>query len=132
MADGFTITTVLEASPKRVYEAWMSSKEHGEFTGDKAKIEPRVGGAHSAFSGYITGKTLTLEPYRRIVQSWRATEFPEGSPDSRLELTFEDMKGKTRLTLRHTEIPEGQGPQFEEGWKENYFQPMAAYFKAHA
>lgn len=132
MPDRFTITTILEAPPKRVYDAWMSSRDHGAFTGDTADIDPRVGGAHSAFSGYITGKTLELVPFRRIVQTWRATEFPEGSPDSRLELTFEDLKGNTRLTLAHSEIPDGQGPQFEEGWKENYFQPMAAYFKAHA
>lgn len=132
MPDGFTISTVLAAPPQRVYQAWLSSKEHGAFTGDQAAIDARVGGAHSAFSGYITGETLELDPPRRIVQTWRTTEFPEGSPDSRLELTFENLKGKTKLTLRHTEIPEGQGPQYETGWKEHYFQSMREYFQAKA
>ncbi|HSB90412.1 MAG TPA: SRPBCC domain-containing protein [Anaerolineales bacterium] len=130
MADRFTISTTLEATPRRVYTAWMSSKDHSAFTGDTAKIAARVGGAHSEFSGYITGKTLELEPYRRIVQSWRTTEFPDGSPDSRLELILEDRKGKTRLTLIHSGIPDGQGPEYNQGWKDNYFVPMAAYFKA--
>jgi uncharacterized protein YndB with AHSA1/START domain len=129
MPDSFTISVVLHASPKRIYEAWMSSAEHGAFTGDTAEIEDRVGGAHSAFSGYITGRTLELVPNKRIVQSWRTTEFPEGSPDSRLELTLEAVKGGARLTLHHSQLPDGQGPKYEEGWKENYFQPMQAYFK---
>jgi uncharacterized protein YndB with AHSA1/START domain len=129
MPDSFTISVVLNAPPKRIYEAWMSSAEHGAFTGDTAKIEDRVGEAHSAFSGYITGRTLELVPNKRIVQSWRTTEFPEGSPDSRLELTLEAVKAGARLTLHHSQLPHGQGPKYEEGWKENYFQPMEAYFK---
>ena len=132
MPDKFTLKIELEAPPRRVYEAWMSSREHGAFTGDTAEIDPRAGRNYSAFSGYISGQTLELEPYRRIVQMWRTTEFPDESPDSRLELLFDAIKGGTRLTLRHSEIPDGQGHQYEDGWKEHYFQPMAAYFKAHA
>jgi uncharacterized protein YndB with AHSA1/START domain len=130
MPDSFTISTVLSAPPKRIYEAWMSSAEHGAFTGDTAEIEARVGGVHTAFSGYIAGRTLELVPSKRIVQSWRTTEFPEGSADSRLELTLEAVKGGAKLTLHHSQIPDGQGPQYEEGWKENYFVPMAVYFKS--
>ena len=130
MPDRFEISTFLDAPPKRVYEAWMSSEEHGAFTGDAAEIDPRVDGAHTAFSGYITGTTLELEPPRRIVQTWRTTEFPEGSPDSRLEIIFERVEGKTKMILRHTGIPDGQGPQYEEGWKDNYFQSMVEYFKS--
>jgi uncharacterized protein YndB with AHSA1/START domain len=130
MPDHFVLSTVLPASPRQLYDAWMSSREHGAFTGDAALIEARVNGGFSAFSGYITGRTLELEPPRRIVQSWRTTEFPEGSPDSRLEVIFEAVTGGTRLTLRHSQLPGGQGPQYETGWKENYFVPMAGYFKA--
>src|SRR4030065_598186 len=100
MPDRFEISTILDAPPKRVYEAWMSSEEHGAFTGDAAEIEPRVGGAHTAFSGYIAGKTLELNPHRRIVQTWRTTEFPEGSPDSRLARTLQRVGGERKLTPR--------------------------------
>ncbi|HET7011692.1 MAG TPA: SRPBCC domain-containing protein [Anaerolineales bacterium] len=129
MADKFTVSVDLKASPQRVFEAWMSSEEHGAFTGDAAEIDPRVGGEHSEFSGYITGRTLELEPHRRIVQSWRTTEFPEGSPDSHLELLLEPIKGGTRLTLQHSQIPDGQGRQYEEGWHEHYFRSMVQYFQ---
>jgi hypothetical protein len=32
------------------------------------------------------------------------------------------------VTLVHTDLPPGQGVQYEAGWKDNYFEPMQAYF----
>ncbi len=72
--------------------------------------------------------TQVLEPNHRIVQSWRTTEFPPESPDSRLELILEEVEGGTKLTLRHSNIPEGQGQMYKDGWVEWYFEPMQAYF----
>ena len=75
----------------------------------------------------LTHRARTLDPSRRILQSWRTDEFGS-APDSQLELTFEPDAGGTRLTLRHTGIPEGQGPVCEEGWIKNYFEPMKSFF----
>jgi activator of HSP90 ATPase len=66
------------------------------------------------------------------VQSWRTTEFPAGSPDSRLELLFEVAKTGTRLTLIQTESPPSQVDQYKIGWREYYFDPMRKYFAAAA
>jgi activator of HSP90 ATPase len=129
MLESLEISTVLPATPKRLYEAWLSSKEHTAMTGGQASIEPKISGKHYAWDGYIRGVNLELEPYKRIVQSWRSDEFPEGSQDSRLEVRFEAIKGGTKLTLVHSDIPEGQGDSYESGWDENYFQPMKKYFK---
>jgi activator of HSP90 ATPase len=128
MADLFTISTVLAASAQRVYQAWLSSAEHSAMTGGAAQIDPNVGGKFSAWDGYITGKTFELEPYRRIVQSWRTVEFPADAPDSRLEILLEEDAEGTRLTLKHSDIPAGQGSSYESGWASNYFDPMKDYF----
>jgi uncharacterized protein YndB with AHSA1/START domain len=132
LSDAFEISTVLPAPPARVYAAWLSSAEHAAMTGgsagSSADIDPRVGGAYSAWDGYITGVTLELEPDRRIVQSWRTVEFPADSQDSRLEIVLEPVTGGARLTLKHSDIPAGQGASYETGWVENYFEPMQAYF----
>jgi activator of HSP90 ATPase len=114
---------------ERLYGAWLDSAAHSAFTGSPAQIDPQIGGRFSAWGGYIEGTTLELEPYRRIVQTWRTTEFPEGSADSRLEVLLEEAGlGQTRLTLLHSEIPEGQGQGYLQGWEEFYFQPMLANF----
>ena len=74
------------------------SGEHARFTGGEASIEANVGGAHSAWDGYIWGRIIELEPGRRIVQTWRTSEFPEGSEDSQLEILFEPEEGEERAS----------------------------------
>jgi uncharacterized protein YndB with AHSA1/START domain len=119
----------IPAKPADVFAAWLDSVAHGAMTGGgRAKIDPRVGGARMAWDGYIRGETLELEPGRRIVQSWRTSEFPAESGASRLEITLIAEGDTTRLLLAHTEIPEGQGAQYQEGWVDHYFEPMSAYF----
>ncbi|HTA18991.1 MAG TPA: SRPBCC domain-containing protein, partial [Polyangia bacterium] len=75
---------MIPARPERIYSAWMSSAEHTAFTGDKAVVDPLIGGVYSTFDGYSSGRTVDLQPGRRIVQTWRAEDFPVGSPDSRV------------------------------------------------
>ncbi len=68
MSEKIQCSIFLPASTEDIYSALLDSKKHGEFTGDKAKIDPKVGGKFSAWDGYILGKTLELEPFKRIVQ----------------------------------------------------------------
>ena len=126
--DSLSVSEVIPARPERIYEAWLSSDEHTAFTGDKALVEPFVGGKHSSFDGYSVGQTVELQPGRRIVQTWRSEDFPVGSPDSRVEVTLEETVGGTMLTILHTEIPSGQGSQFRDGWLKYYLEPLKTYF----
>jgi uncharacterized protein YndB with AHSA1/START domain len=128
MKTEFTISTILPASPEKVFKAWLSSDGHSAMTGSTAKVEPRAGGTFTAWDGYITGKTLELKPYSRIVQAWRTSEFPDESPDSRLEIILEAAKKGTKLTLIHSKIPDDQADSYEGGWEDNYFKPMKEYF----
>jgi activator of HSP90 ATPase len=116
------------ATTRQVYDAWMDSRSHGEFTDGPAEIEPVVGGKFTIYDGYITGKTLELEPYNRIVQAWRTTEFPEDAPDSRLEVTLVSVPEGCRLTIDQTNLPEDQVDSYKSGWMEYYFDPMTRYF----
>lgn len=119
----------LPVSPRDLCKAWLNSAEHSGFTGSPAKIVPHIDGSFTAWDGYISGKTLEIETPRRILQSWRTSEFPEGSPDSLLEILFEPEGDGVCMTLNHTNIPDGQKEQYEEGWQEYYFAPMQDYFQ---
>jgi len=132
MAESIEVGDVIPAPPDRVYQAWMDSNEHGWMTGGEARIEPTVGGRYTAWDGYIEGTTLEMEPFRRIVQAWRTSEFPADAPDSRLEVRFEDVGGSTQITLTHSGIPDGQGESYRGGWVDNYFEPMKTYFASLA
>src|SRR5215831_15834870 len=106
----------------------MDSAEHSAFTGDEAIVVPEVGGEHQSAGGYIKGRTLELNEGSRIVQSWRTTEFPPESPDSRVEITLEPTLGGTLVTLLHTDIPVGQGDRYRQGWNEYYLTRLKTYF----
>jgi uncharacterized protein YndB with AHSA1/START domain len=126
------MSEVFPASAQRIYDAWVDAIEHAKFTDSPATGDPREGGAFTAWDGYIQGKHLALDPGRRIVQAWRSSEFPEGAPDSRLEIELSETDEGTLLTLRHSDLPEGQADAFRKGWVEFYFEPLAKYFKPAA
>jgi uncharacterized protein YndB with AHSA1/START domain len=126
--ESFSVSEVIPAPPQRIYTAWMDAALHSAFTGDEAVIEPVVGGRHTSFGGYAEGTTLELVPGRRIVQTWRSRDFPEGSPDSRLEVTLEETVGGTVVTILHTEVPTGQAEQYRDGWVKFYLEPLKEFF----
>ena len=128
MENKFTISEVINATPEQIYKAWLSTKGHSDMTGSPAKVESKVKGKFTAWDGYIFGETLELKPYTRIVQAWRTTEFPEGSPDSRMEILLEPVNGETKITINHSNIPEGQADDYKQGWQDFYFKPMKSYF----
>lgn len=123
----FEISTVIPAKPEEVYKAWLDSKGHSKMTGSKAKVSDKVGGSFEAWDGYISGSNLELKPGKKIVQTWRTSEFAESEEDSRLEITLAPAKGGTRLTLRHSNLP-AHGEQYRQGWVDSYFDPMKEYF----
>jgi activator of HSP90 ATPase len=91
-------------------------------------VESGSNGAFTAWDGYIRGKTLEIEPHSRIVQAWRTSEFPDDSPDSRVEILLEEDSNGAKITLVHTDIPNEQGDGYKQGWEDFYFTPMRAYF----
>ncbi len=126
MSENIEVSRVIPANPERIFNAWLSADEHAKMIGSSATAG--ADGHFTAWDGYITGRTVEQTPHSRIVQAWRTSEFPEGAPDSQLEVLLEPHDGGTRVTLKHTNIPEGQGQSYKDGWSEHYFEPMEKYF----
>lgn len=126
----FEVFDFFDATPQQVYEAWLNSDAHAAMTGGSADISNHVGGEFEAWDGYIQGKNLELDYGTRIVQSWRTVEFNDYEQDSQIEVLFEKVGEQTRVTIRHTNLPQ-HGEQYKQGWIDNYFEPMKAYFEKH-
>lgn len=116
-------TAEFAATPHQVYEALMDSVKHSEFTGGEAKISRKVGGKFTAYDGYAEGKNLELIPDEKIVQTWRAGDWPEGHYS---EITFELTKAKTgtRLIFTQTGVPAEFYDDIAQGWIDWYWTPM--------
>ncbi len=119
----------VKAKPVEVYEAFVDADKHSEFTGSRATGRGEVGAEFTAWDGYISGRVLELEEGKRLVQEWMTTEWPEGYPPSRFELTFRDIEGGTEVSMVHSGIPEKLAEDIGEGWKEYYWKPLKSYFR---
>ncbi len=97
MTESIEVSEFFPAEPHEVYTAWLDSEAHSVFTGAQASVDARVGGQHTAWDGYIAGQFLALEPDRKIVQSWRTTEFPDDAPNSKVEIELVPEDDGTRL-----------------------------------
>jgi len=127
LAFAFALTDIIPAKPEDVYSAWLDARGHSDMTGSPAEALPIEGAAFTAWDGYISGRNLKLEPNRRIVQSWRTTRFAPGDPDSQIEVLLEPHREGTKLTLVHSNVPDGH-ESYREGWRDYYFEPMKLYF----
>ena len=128
MSKDINQTVVFKTTPHEVYEALMDSKKHAAFTGGKASLSRAVGGRISAYDNYITGKNIELVSDKKIVQDWRAVDWPEGYY-SRVTFEFTAVPDGTRLDFTHVDVPEGTEDEFTQGWIDNYWEPMKRYLE---
>ncbi len=123
----FTLTTIIKASSKEIYETWLSSEGHTNMTGGEAIVSDKIGASFTAWDGYISGENISLESNHRIKQTWRSSQFKESEEDSIIEIILKETNGQTELTLIHSNVPDS-GEHYKKGWDEHYFQPMKLYF----
>jgi uncharacterized protein YndB with AHSA1/START domain len=124
-------TVDINASPHDVYEAYMDSEKHTEFTGAKASVSPEIGGEFSAYDGALRGTILELVPDAKIVQTWR------GSDDgwvpghfSTATFSLEAIDGGTRLTFVQTRVPEKSFEQISQGWQTFYWPKIKQWLES--
>jgi activator of HSP90 ATPase len=120
-------SVLLKATPHEVFEALMDSKKHSAFTHSPAVIGREVGAEFSAFDGWASGTTLELIPDKKIVQKWRASDWPEGH-FSTVTFELQEQGQETRLDFTQTDIPEALFAELEAGWVEYYWDNLMAYF----
>jgi activator of HSP90 ATPase len=118
----FKLSCTLPPSPEAIYDAWLDSAVHSAMPGGAAVVGKNVGEPCSAWDGYISGSTQDLTAGKRIVQTWRTTEFDDADPDSRIVVELEPIKSGTRLTLSHTGAPDGQTTYEKSGWRDYYLR----------
>lgn len=113
-----------DTTPDVIYSFFTKAKMHESFTGEKAYIDPKVGGKFTAYGDYITGTFLELKANKKIVQTWHASDWPEGV-DS--EITIELSSPRTRRTIMNfvqKKVPADLCDEIEKGWTKYYWNPM--------
>ena len=125
MSKSIRQTATFKATPHEVYEILMDSKKHAQFTGGEAKISRKEGGKFTISGGDISGENLELVPDKKIVQSWRYSDWPEGVY-SKATFELEAIEKGTRLTFTQSGVPDDKYEDIKQGWKDYYWAPMKA------
>lgn len=137
-ADSIRQEGFFKASPARLYAALTVARQFDGIVklSDAMKTMPlkhtpsvigtQAGSAFALFGGYITGRQIELVPNTRIVQVWRAGSWKAGDY-SLVKFEFSGGRSTTNLVLTHTGFPAGEAQHLAEGWKGNYFEPLAKF-----
>jgi activator of HSP90 ATPase len=116
-----------DEKPRAIYQALINSKKHSAFTGAPAKIDAKVGGRFSAWGPHLRGVTVDLAKNRRIVQAWRAANWPAGH-FSIATFELKRARGGTVLVFTQAGIPAKNARSINAGWKSHYWQPLKTAF----
>ncbi|MFZ0297231.1 MAG: SRPBCC domain-containing protein [Candidatus Sulfotelmatobacter sp.] len=128
--------TDFKANRQRIYQALTDTKQFDKVIqlsgamqsmrlgSTPTAISREVGGAFTLFGGYITGRHVELVPNQRIVQAWRAGNWPPGIYSiAKFELV--EQGTGTRIVFDHTGFPKGDAEALASGWKAHYWEPLA-------
>ncbi len=116
----------LNATPTRIYDIFLDSKQFAAFTGMPADIDPKAGGAFSMFQGMIVGRNVELVPAERIVQAWRPAAWPPGIY-SLVHFELKPNGSGCTVVLDHSSFPPGNYDHLSLGWKDHYWEPLKKF-----
>jgi activator of HSP90 ATPase len=138
-ADAIHQEVEFNASRQRVYAALTDTKQFdaviklsaavksGMALGDKpTDISDVPGGRFVIFGGHIIGRQIELVRGERIVQAWRVVDWDPGVY-SIAKFALADNGAGSKLTFDHTGFPAGQAQHLADGWKMNYWEPLAKF-----
>jgi activator of HSP90 ATPase len=120
----------LNASPARIYDVLLDSREFAAFSGLPASIDGSAGGRFSMFGGRIVGRNVELVPDRLIVQAWRPADWSPGVY-SIVKFELKPQGSGTLVVLDHTGFPPGDCDHLELGWKQHYWERLQKYLGSH-
>ncbi len=123
-------TVEFNASTHEVYELLMDENKHAEFTGASANISRKVGGEFSVWGDYATGKNVELIPDKKIVQTWRASDWPDNAI-STVTFKLNSKDGSCELRFSQSGIPKDFVKDISKGWEDNYWKLMQKYLSSH-
>ena len=77
----------------------------------------------------IWGENLAFRKNEYIKQTWKTSDFEDDQPYSILEVFLATDGAETKVTLKHSGLTE-KNDHYRQGWIDNYFEPMKAYFES--
>ena len=116
------------ATPHDLYETLMDGERHGALSGQPTKMSRRAGGKWNVGHD-LEGKNVKLTKDKRIVQTWRANNWPKGVY-SKATFALAKAPGGAKISFTQTGVPSQFRGEISSGWKIYYWAPLKKTFSA--
>ena len=117
---------IIGAPPKDVFIALTNPATIQLWSGEEATMSTEPGSEFSLWEGSITGKNISFEAGKKIVQEWYFGEQPEKSI---VTIILHTHKQGCSAELRHTNIPEEDFKDIVNGWNDIYFGSIINFYE---
>jgi uncharacterized protein YndB with AHSA1/START domain len=121
-----TQTHIIDATPAEVFLALTNPLTIELWSGYPAEMEAVENTEFSIFDGDISGRNLKITPDKELVQEWY---FGDSDEQSVVTISLFPLKERTRVELKHVNVPDQVYEEFRVGWKDYYFGGIIKFFK---
>ncbi|OAA51688.1 Aha1 domain family [Metarhizium rileyi] len=116
---------------EEMYQTFVDPQRLAAFTRSPPKLfeGAHKGGKFELFGGNVSGEYLELEPGKKIVQSWRLSQWPAGH-FSELHIDFDqnNVDHVTLMSVQWKGVPVGQEEVTKRNWLEYYVKSIKQTF----
>jgi activator of HSP90 ATPase len=117
---------IIPAPPEEVYLALTNPITLRLWTADLAEMSTEPGSEFSLWDGSIVGKNLEFQENKKIVQQWY---FGEEATESVVTILLHPHPKGTSIELKHINIPDQDYTEIVNGWNDNYFGELSAFYR---
>jgi uncharacterized protein YndB with AHSA1/START domain len=115
----------IPATPGEIFLALTNPLTLQLWTGEKAEMSTEPGSEFSLWDGSISGKNISFEPGKTIVQQWY---FGEQEDESIVTIKLHPAAQGTSVELKHTNIPDEDYDDIVDGWNTVYFKSLYEFY----
>ncbi|MBN1790881.1 MAG: SRPBCC domain-containing protein [Bacteroidales bacterium] len=116
----------IKATPEEVFTAITNPFTIELWSGYPAQMEAREGTEFSIFEGDIAGRNIKISENKELVQEWY---FGDRQEQSIVTISLKQHQSGTKVSLEHTNVPDEEAEEFEEGWNNTYWGAIKEFFK---
>ena len=117
---------IIDAPPEDVFIALTNPATIQLWSGEEAIMSTAPNSEFSLWEGSITGKNISFEQGKKIVQEWY---FGEQEEKSIVTIILHPLKQGCSAELRHTNIPEEDFKDIVNGWNDVYFGSIINFYE---
>ncbi len=115
----------IHAEPEIVYAGLTNPYTIRLWTGEEAVMSEVEGSEFELWGGSISGKNLSFEKGKQIVQQWY---FEGQQAESIVTIKLHAHKQGTSVEVKHTNIPDDAYDDISEGWSDAYMAALSEFY----